>query len=333
MRQKEVSEAALLRILKLGSPGYSSGQVISAALGISRTAVWKHIKALRAMGFAIKAVPSKGYMLDTGRLPFNGVEVSSTLSTAIVGRKIHFHETLDSTSTRAFELARAGEAEGAVVMAETQTGGKGRVGRRWESPAGVNLYASVILRPDVAPHRAHELTFMAAVAVAEAVASLIGARPVVKWPNDILIDGRKAAGILLEMSSETDRVNFVVAGIGLNVNALRQTYSDAVRDRAISLSEKTGAPLDRAEAARRVFTSIDKWYKIYLKKGFPFVLDEWRGYFTSVGAGVRVVSFGKTIEGVCAGVDADGALLLKRASGIVERIVAGDVETVGKDSG
>ncbi len=332
MRQKEVSEAALVRLLKLGSPGYSSGQAISAALGISRTAVWKHIKALRAIGFAIKAVPSKGYALDTSRLPFNGIEVSSTLTTELVGKKIHFYESLDSTSTRAFGLARAGEAEGAVVMAETQTDGKGRVGRRWESPPGVNLYASVILRPEVAPHKAHELTFVAAVAVAEAVTSITGARPVVKWPNDILIDGRKVAGILLEMSSETDRVNFVVAGIGLNVNGRRQMYTEAVGGRAISLCEKTGVPLDRAEVARRVFTSIDKWYNIYLKNGFPSVLDEWRGYFASVGAAVRVVSFSKTSEGVCAGVDGDGALLLKTRSGAVERIVAGDVETVGKVS-
>lgn len=332
MRQKEVSEAELLRLLKLGSPGYSSGQAISDGLGISRTAVWKHIKALRAMGFAIKAVPSKGYALDTMRLPFNGVEIASTLSSALVGRKIYFYESLSSTSIKAFELARAGEAEGAVVIAETQTGGKGRVGRRWESPSGVNLYASVILRPDVAPSNAHELTFVSAVAVAEAVASLTGARPEVKWPNDILIDGRKAAGILLEMSSETDRVNFVVAGIGLNVNSRSQMYSEDVGARAISLSEKTGMLLDRAEVARRVFTSIDKWYRIYFEKGFASVLGEWRGYFSSVGAEVRVASFGKILEGVCVGVGSDGALLLKTRSGAVERIVAGDVETVGKVS-
>lgn len=323
MGEKE-QEVEIIRLLKAG-PGYTSGQLLSASLGVSRTAVWKHITALRGMGYAIEASPSKGYRLREGR-PFNGIELQSVLAGRLFGSQVHFFDSTDSTNARAFELARAGAPEGAVVIAETQTKGKGRIGRKWESPAGMNLYLSIILRPKVAPQGAQGLTFVAAVAAAEAVLAS-GLKPAVKWPNDILIGGRKTAGILLEMDSEPDRVHFVVAGIGVNLNIKQDMFPEYIRQTATSLLEETGSPVDRAAFTANLLASMERWYGVYLSEGFVPVLDAWKGYFRSFGKPLKVTFFDRAIEGVCAGVDEDGALLLER-EGRVERVISGDVEAL-----
>lgn len=323
MGEKE-PEVEIIRLLKAG-PGYTSGQRLSASLGVSRTAVWKHIEALRKMGYSIEASPSKGYRLLEAR-PFNGVELQSCLSGRLLGSQVHFFESIDSTNAKAFELARAGAPEGAVVIAETQTKGKGRIGRKWESPAGMNLYISIILRPKVAPQGAQGLTFVAAVAAAEAVASE-GLKPAVKWPNDILIGGRKTAGILLEMDSEPDRVHFVVAGIGVNLNMKKEMFPEQISQTATSLLEEAGSPVDRARFTANLLASIEKWYGVYLSEGFPPVLEAWKGYFRSFGKPLKVTFFDRAVEGICAGVDDSGALLLER-DGRIERIISGDVEAL-----
>lgn len=323
MGEKE-QEVEIIRLLKAG-PGYTSGQLLSASLGISRTAVWKHIEALRKMGYAIEASPSKGYRLLEAR-PFNAVELQSLLAGRFFGRQVHFFDSLDSTNARAFELARKGAPEGAVVIAETQTKGKGRIGRKWESPAGLNLYLSVILRPSVAPQDAPGLTFALAVAAAEAV-SAAGLKPAVKWPNDILIGGRKTAGILLEMDSEPDRVHFVVAGIGVNLNEKKESFPEYIRNTATSLCEESGSTVDRSAFTARLLASMERWYGVYLSEGFVPVLDAWKGYFHSFGKPLKVTFFDRAVEGVCAGVDDTGALLLER-EGRIERVISGDVEAL-----
>jgi len=317
-------EVEIIRLLKAGS-GYTSGQLLSVSLGVSRTAVWKHITALRNMGYAIEASPSKGYRLREGR-PFNGVELQSLLAGRLLGSQVHFFDSLDSTNAKAFELARNGAPEGAVVIAETQTKGKGRIGRKWESPAGMNLYLSIILRPKVAPQGAQGLTFVAAVAAAEAVLAN-GVKPAVKWPNDILIGGRKTAGILLEMDSEPDRVHFVIAGIGVNLNIKQDSFPEYISQTATSLIEETGSPVDRAVFTANLLASMERWYGVYLSEGFVPVLAAWKGYFASAGRPVKVTFFDKTVTGVCAGVDEDGALLLER-DGRIERVLSGDVEAL-----
>jgi BirA family transcriptional regulator, biotin operon repressor / biotin---[acetyl-CoA-carboxylase] ligase len=326
MQAKEAPEVEIIRLLKAAKGSYISGQALSSGLGVSRTAVWKHIEKARDMGFDIEAKASRGYRLKPSSAAlFNGVEVSSNLNTGFIGRNIYFYQSTDSTNIRAFELGRKNEPEGTAVIADSQTGGKGRIGRRWESPSGVNLYTSVILRPGIPPRSAHNLTFVAAVAVAEAVSLYSPVRPTVKWPNDILLDGKKAAGILLEMDSETDRVHFVVAGIGVNINMRDESLPGPLKDIATSLYEKRGKETDRAEFTGVLYSSLEKWYKIYLEKGFSPVMDEWKGFFPSIGKLLTVRSPEKTIEGVCLGVDEDGALLLK-TNGTNERVISGDVE-------
>ncbi len=324
MQGKNPAELKIIRLLKSGGAGYISGQSISSSLGISRTAVWKHINSLKEMGFSIEASPSKGYRLGK-KNPFNGIGIASMISTDIIGKEIVFFPSIDSTNAKAFELGRDGAPEGTAVIADMQTSGKGRIGRKWESPPGVNLYASIILRPGIMPQEAHQLTFLLAVAAAEAVGSYSPKRPKVKWPNDVLIDSRKVAGILMEMDSEADRVHFVVAGIGVNLNIREKDFPAYIRATAASLRDKRGAEIDRAEFTRDLFSSIEKWYKIYLGKGFSPVLDAWKGYFGFEGKPVSVSSFNRNTSGICMGVDKDGALLVKTPSG-VERVISGDVE-------
>lgn len=328
MQTKYDAEARIIRLLREGV-GPVSGAAVSRALGVSRTAIWKHIERLRSMGYDISARPAKGYSLgpEKARL-FNEVEIAYCLKTRLVGSVIHFHRTLASTNAAAFELGRSGCPDGTAVIADAQTNGKGRIGRRWESPPGVNLYTSIIIRPAIAPVHAHHLTFVAAVAVAGCAAQFLRRAPIVKWPNDVLIDTRKVAGILLEMDSEPDRVNFVVMGIGVNANMKMDALPSDVKNIATSLAREGGVEVDRATLVCALYSELEKWYKIYLERGFTPVLDAWRGYFASEGKAVRVAVFGKTIEGVCAGVDVDGALLIRKRDGAVERVVSGDVETV-----
>jgi len=335
--QKEQGEAAEVEIVRSlrqallapGEEGYTSGQRLSEGLNISRTAIWKHIESLRKMGFEIEASPSKGYRLHASSHPFNAVEISSLLATDSIGSRVLFYDTLESTNRKAFELGRDGCEEGTVVVADSQSRGRGRIGRSWVSPPGVNLYTSIIFRPAIRPQDAHHLTFLMAVATAEAVARVSPVAPVVKWPNDVLIGGRKVAGVLLEMASEADRVHFIVAGAGVNVNMTAASMPDEIGSIATSLKDVIGADVDRAEFARVLYSAVEKWYKVYMAEGFPAVLKAWRGYFASEGAPVKVTSFDDVISGICMGVDDFGALLVRVPSGQVERVISGDVEAAG----
>lgn len=327
---KEATEVEIIKVLKEG--GFVSGQSLSSRLGISRTAVWKHIKALKKMGYGIAASPSKGYMLDTQGLPFNGVEVASVLDTEVIGKEVHFFDDLGSTNLKAFELGRTGAPEGTVVIADAQSAGKGRIGRRWESPPGMNLYTSIILRPPVPPQAAQNLTFLAAVAVAGAIEGYCGP-PEVKWPNDILIEGKKVAGILMEMDSELDRIHFVVAGIGININMEEASMPEGIRDIATSVRTRSGKAVDRARLAGALYSGMEKWYKVYLKDGFAPIRDAWKRYFRAEGKSIKVVSFSSATAGICAGIDDDGALLLRTPAGKVERVISGDVLSARNEAG
>ncbi|MFQ5735501.1 MAG: biotin--[acetyl-CoA-carboxylase] ligase [Thermodesulfobacteriota bacterium] len=334
MVTREAAEVEIIRLLRAGllgpdAEGYTSGQRLSDGLGISRTAVWKHINSLKKMGFPIEASPSKGYRLRSGKSPFNPVEVASLLETGTIGRRIFFYPELASTNVKAFELGRGGEPEGTAVIADAQSRGKGRIGREWVSPPGVNLYTSIILRPEILPRDAYNLTFLLAVSVAEAVSSLCASGVTVKWPNDVLIGGRKAAGILLEMDSEADRVYFVVAGVGVNLNMDKGMFPARLRPLATSVAAGCGSDVDRAGFVRDLYSALEKWYKVYLGDGFAPVLKAWKGYFASEGKPVKVVSFNRVVTGICLGVGDDGALLVRTPCGTVERVISGDVEPAG----
>lgn len=316
----------VLKLLKGAGDELLSGQKISEELKISRTAVWKQIARLKEMGFEISSARSKGYALSCaeGKEPFNAVEVLCGLDTDFVAQRISFHDSLVSTNTAAMELAASGAPQGCTVIADSQTGGKGRLGRQWLSPPGVNLYTSIILRPQIAPVLSPPLTLVFAVAVAETISKITGKTPSVKWPNDILIGTKKVAGILTEISADIDRISHVVCGIGVNINLAPEGETGKGLN-AVSVSEMSGAPVSRALFARALYSSVEKWYKVFLKGGFASVAGAWRGYFNAEGKSVSIEAHGRTIKGICMGIDEAGALLIRKSSGEVMAVTSGDM--------
>lgn len=318
------SHAEILRLLKETDAGYLSSARLSAQLGISRAAIWKQISTLREQGYAIDATPSKGYRLGAGPDRLFSEEIQDGLQATIIGREIVYFAETDSTNHRAALLAAAGATDGTVVVAEAQSAGKGRLGRRWTSPTGVNLYLSIILRPAIAPRAAPLLTFLSSLATARAIELESGLRPTVKWPNDVLLGGAKVAGLLNEMNAETERVNYVVLGIGVNLNMTSEQFPADLRYPATSLSLALQRPVDRLHFCRRLLSEIDLLYRDY-PAGQEAILDGWLTYFDLLGKKVTVEDSSRTIVGVVTGIAADGALLLALANGATERILAGDV--------
>ncbi len=197
----KIKESDILATLKKAGGGYISGQAISEQLGVSRTAIWKHIGALRKAGYVVEGHPKKGYRLTTLKeRPFNALEVTLDIPTEFIGKEVLFFDELESTNGKASALAREGAVEGTVVIAESQSKGRGRMARTWHSPAGTNIYTSVILRPKLPPQAIRTITLATGIALAEAIEDTTGAAPSLKWPNDVLINGKKVAGILTEMS-------------------------------------------------------------------------------------------------------------------------------------
>ncbi len=304
---------------------FVSGAEMSRTLGVSRTAVWKYIEQLRTLGYQIEAVTARGYRLRTSPDLLLPAELQDGLQTEIVGREMVYFADTDSTNDRAHALAKDGAVEGTVVIAEAQQAGKGRLGRRWMSPAGVNLYASVILRPPIAPRHAPQLTFLSAAAVAWTIAEITGLSPTVKWPNDVLLDGRKVAGLLNELDAETERIRYLILGVGVNINMQAEQFPDDLRYPASSLAMASGGKVSRLRFTRTLLEQLDCLYSQYQREGFEPIMQAWQEYFVLTGQPVEVDCQGRLLRGQVVGLDEDGALLLKLADGRQERVLAGDV--------
>jgi BirA family transcriptional regulator, biotin operon repressor / biotin---[acetyl-CoA-carboxylase] ligase len=324
LKEAEV-DGRILELFRSGD-GFVSGEALSRLLGVSRTAVWKHVNALRANGYQIEAVPAKGYRLLSSPRLLSKTEISSGLDTRRIGSSVVCLKETDSTNAVAFRMAEEGAPEGTVVIADLQTAGKGRLGRIWLSPEGVNLYCSILLRPPITPVAACQLTFLSVVAVARAIEKCSELKPQIKWPNDILISGKKVAGLLNEMNAETEKVNFVVLGIGVNLNMrLSQLSEGLLRHPATSLLEEGGVEVDRVGFARTLLKEVDELYDIFLREGEGPVRAEWLERSAMTGRSVKVSTGTREFTGVVQGVDPYGGLQVLRSDGVVETVLSGDV--------
>ena len=263
--------------------------------------------------------------------PDFGVDVGSRLKTRLLGRPLHFFETISSTNTYAMQLAAEGAAEGTLVVADAQTGGRGRLGRSWVSPAGVNLYCSLILRPPIAASLAPQINLVAAVAVADTIAGLDGPPPAIKWPNDVLLSGKKVCGILAEMQTRGEHLQAIILGIGVNLNARLEAFPRELRDKASSLFAVTGTPVERAAFAASLLTHLEQAYLLWLEEGFPALRAAWERYAADlIGRQIAVAAQGEAISGTVLGLDTDGALLVReQTTDTPRRVVAGEVSVVG----
>jgi BirA family biotin operon repressor/biotin-[acetyl-CoA-carboxylase] ligase len=318
------SDERLLSLLLAGE--FVSGEQIATALDISRAAVAKRIAELRRRGFAIAAAPRRGYRLDATPDALTADVVMPKLTTAWLGRAWRHHASVGSTNDEAAAWARAtpGAPAGAVVVADAQDKGRGRLGRRWHSPPGESLYLSVVLRPPLPPHRVPPMTLAAGVAVAETLLAF-DVTPALKWPNDVQLDGKKVAGILTEMSGDIDRVHHLVVGIGVNLNT--RAFPDELAGIATSVALARGGAVSRAEFAATLCARLESWFVRFVAEGAAPVVVAWKQHARFFGRRVHVTSGRDRLEGVAEDLEDDGALRVRLDDGRATRVVAGEVTT------
>lgn len=319
-------DTEILTALRNPGMGTLSGAELAQRLGVSRAAVWARIEELRALGYDITASPHGGYRLLSTPDVLHPDDLMSLLgSPRVIGRDIQVFRETTSTNDIIERLARDGVKEGVVVFAESQTKGRGRLGRRWTSPRGQGLWFSILLRPKLRPTEATQLTILAATALAEAIRQHTGLAPGVKWPNDLLLRGRKVAGILTELTAEPDRIRHIVLGIGLDVNQAAADFPPDLRRTATSLRVEAGHPFNRAELAAGILRALDHDYARLRDGQFEEIADEWEELCTTLGREVVVAIGSRRIRGRAESLDSEGALLVRTEHGHLERITGGDV--------
>lgn len=309
----------------LAKDGYVSGAALAREAGVSRNAVWKAIERMREDGYQIDAVPRLGYRLVATPDSLRDYEIAAYLRTTELGKSLHCFDSIDSTNSFAKRIAKDGAPHGTLIVSEEQTAGRGRLGRTWESQRGIGLYFSLILRPDLPPADAPQLTTVAAVAVARVLRDRYNVDARLKWPNDVLIEGRKICGILVEMSCELDRVHYIVLGVGVNVHPFVRDPGDDVFSRAVVLDEAAGVKVKRAELLAFVLESIEKYYRAWLRSGFEPILSEAKTLSCTLGRWVKVSTLAGVVEGLATDIDLSGALVVKEASGVLRKVFTGDV--------
>ncbi len=319
----------ILQLFLAADDLFISGETLSQQLGVSRAAIWKHISALRKLGYVVEAVPSRGYHLLSQPDVLSPLAIQSGLNTELIAQHIEHFDEIDSTNQRAAEMGEQGAPSGSVVIAEAQSAGRGRMGRCWSSPAGVNLYTSILLRPQMLPMQASQLTFLSAVAVARTVEAVTGVKVSVKWPNDILLDGKKLAGLLNELSAEMEGIHYVVLGIGVNLNMTADQFPGDLRYPATSLLLATGKIVDRVAFAQELYRQLEGLYHLLCKQGFVPIRLAWEALFDMLGSRVAVdCGYQQHFCGMVAGIAEDGALLLHLDDGTQQQIYSGDVVPV-----
>lgn len=328
MTRGKITREEIAGLLKQ-SDSYLSGADMASRLGVTRAAVWKAIGLLKKDGYVIESSPAKGYrLLRSPDLCIADLRNILSASTKIIGRELFLFDSVTSTNALAMELASQGCAEGVVVIAETQTAGKGRLGRSWISPAGKNLYMSIVLRPDISPRDATALTLLSAVACASALRKFSSFPVSIKWPNDLLAGEHKLGGILTEIKADIDRIAYAVVGIGINVNLTREEMPDEIKKIATSLLVETGEPSSRTELAAAVIGEFDRWYGLLLTKGKKIIIDEWLEMSSTIGKRVNVAVGTQIYEGVAEGIDDEGILIVRTSDGTYHKVSAGDVTMV-----
>ena len=314
----------LLVCLKECKGDFVSGESLSHKLGVTRSAIWKNISKLRDEGYLIESFPRKGYCLSRISEMLLPNEIREGLETEVFGRGeiIHFRE-IDSTNAKAKELADQGAPEGTLVVSETQTKGRGRKGRTWFSPSEAGIYASLILRPNMPPNEAPRITFVTAVSAAETLLALTSLEVTIKWPNDILVKNKKIAGILTEISAEMDVIDYMVVGLGMNVN--NQHLSDDIKEIATSILIETGKRFSKAGIVKEFLRRQEKYCRILRNYGFDPILTRWKELTNTIGKRIRVEMMDRRYTGVVRDVDQEGVLILQDEKGVFHRILSGDV--------
>lgn len=307
---------------------YVSGQELSDSLGVSRTAVWKAINALKETGYEIESVRNRGYRLISSPDVLLSDEIKSLLDTEWFGNSILYFDRIDSTNNEMKRQAEKGAAEGTLAIAEFQSAGRGRRGRTWESPSGSGIWMSFLIKPDISPDRASMITLVAAMACASAIREELGLEALIKWPNDIVINKKKATGILTEMSAEMETINYVVIGIGINANMTE--FPKDIRATATSLAIECGHGVVRSRIVAAFGKHFERYYKIFIKdKSLAGLKEEYESMLVNKGADVVIVSGDGEIPRKAIGINESGELVVEDEAHNIETVRAGEVSVRG----
>lgn len=307
---------------------YISGEELSNRFGVSRTAVWKHINELRKEGYAIESSSKKGYRLAAAPDIPDEKEVVIPEGRKIGRKLIHFDE-IDSTNNYAKKIGNEGCEHGTVIIAERQTGGRGRIGREWKSYNNQGLWFSVILRPDMEPEQVQIITLAASVAVVEGINKYPGIVCGIKWPNDIITGSSKLAGILTELSAEPGHTNYVVVGIGINVNQEADDFDGEIKNKARSLRMLTGEKISRVKLLESILESFEEIYQLMLEGNTREIISRWSSCSVTLGREVKIVSRNIEYIGIAQAIAPDGKLIVKCNDGSLREISAGEVQVRG----
>jgi BirA family biotin operon repressor/biotin-[acetyl-CoA-carboxylase] ligase len=319
------TDAKILSALRQ-SPTGVSGAELAEQLHVSRAAIWARVEELRELGYDIEAGPHFGYRLLNSPDVLHPDDLVARLGrTRVIGRDIQVFEQTTSTNDVIEKLARDSVKEGVVVFAESQTQGRGRLGRKWMSPARKGLWFSVLLRPDLRPQQATQLTVAAATALARGIRNETGLQPEIKWPNDLLIRGKKVAGILTELSAELDHVKYIVLGIGVDVNLSAFEFPSDLRKVATSLKVELGAAVSRPDLAVSILRELDSDYDRVCSGHFADLADEWEALCSTIGQRVVIRTGQNQVRGRAESLGDDGALIIRTDHGHLEQVIGGDV--------
>jgi BirA family biotin operon repressor/biotin-[acetyl-CoA-carboxylase] ligase len=318
--------AKILDVLRAKSHTYISGEQLSQKLHMSRTAVWKHVNALRGLGYKVEAITSVGYKLLSSPSLLLPLEIKNGLQTEFFGQNIHWEYEVASTNTLALQLAEEGAPEGTLVVSESQKKGRGRMGRTWISQPEIGIYLSLILRPNFVPLKAPYITFISAIALVEALEKLFGIDAKIKWPNDVMIHGKKTAGILTELKAEMERIHYLIVGIGINANNRR--FPKILRDHVTSLALELKKKVSRVHVVQALLEALERWYHVTQGDHPEQTFERWRELSCTVGNRVEVNVGDKTLQGIASRLEPNGSLYLTLDSGEDQQILAGDVTMV-----
>ncbi|RCW64934.1 biotin--[acetyl-CoA-carboxylase] ligase [Saliterribacillus persicus] len=316
----------LISLLASSKNAYISGENLSEELQVTRTSIWKYIKELKEEGYEIEAIRKKGYMLKQIPLHLSESVLKWDLKTAFIGQNIIYRPVLSSTQDMAHELARSGCEAGTLVIADKQTSGRGRLNREWESNHSGGIWMSLVLRPEIAPNNAPQLTLLSAVAVSNAIEKLLAIDVQIKWPNDIFLHNKKLAGILTEMQAEVDKINYLVIGIGINVNQQIEVFGEELQSKVISLKELLDQEIDRKTFIHCILEEFELLYNDYLENGFKPIQKSWVDKAYKIGEEISLKTPKKNFKAIFEGIEHDGSLLVENSNGDIEKIYSAEID-------
>ncbi|WP_053955578.1 biotin--[acetyl-CoA-carboxylase] ligase [Inediibacterium massiliense] len=320
----------ILSALKNNQDQFISGEELSHQIGVTRTAVWKQIKGLKEDGYEIESISRKGYRLVKEPDILDGDILEIEIKNKLIGKKVFHFEEVDSTNTIAKKMASEGAEEGTIVIAEEQTVGRGRLGRSWVSPKKKGIWMSIILRPSIDPMEASKVTQIAAAAVAKGLMNITHGFVGIKWPNDIIIHNKKVCGILTEMSAELNSMNYMIVGIGMNVNMTNEEFPKEIQNKATSIREFIGKEVSRKEIVKEVLYAFEDLYLDFIQnKNIKKSIDLCKNYSVTLGKEVKIKSQHEEIIAYAIDLTHDGQLMIRKNTGEMETVLSGEVSVRG----